>query len=280
MWCVSNLVIETTRRCNLACKHCLRGDAQPIDITDDILAMAFKDITHVGHLTVTGGEPLYSPKTLKLLMRYLEERSNLTIGSLYMSTNAAVRMTQDLWGTLCRLFALVDEDEAYMTALSISNHPCTLEDIETRDLLKQFKETSYKLKNVFKFASDRYTSDDKFCPEWIVREGKGESWGKGRHQVSTTEYMEINLEEEHAQFDSTIYLNALGQWVLDCDWSYASQEILKVGTCEDPFTKVMRKLVDAQKKHLVADASGWTKKQKERPAKFVLIPKVRESELK
>lgn len=30
---VSSLIIEITRRCNMACEHCLRGNAQNLDIT-------------------------------------------------------------------------------------------------------------------------------------------------------------------------------------------------------------------------------------------------------
>jgi len=29
---VSNLMIEVTRRCNMCCDHCLRGDAQDLDL--------------------------------------------------------------------------------------------------------------------------------------------------------------------------------------------------------------------------------------------------------
>ena len=30
---VESLVIEVTRRCNMRCEHCLRGDAQNLDIS-------------------------------------------------------------------------------------------------------------------------------------------------------------------------------------------------------------------------------------------------------
>lgn len=29
---VHTLIVEVTRRCNMTCKHCLRGDAQSLDM--------------------------------------------------------------------------------------------------------------------------------------------------------------------------------------------------------------------------------------------------------
>lgn len=86
---VKELVIETTRRCNMACAHCLRGDAQDKDITSQILSCFFNSLTdgaEIGDLTFTGGEislnvPLIQ-KTLELC-----QKKKLRIGSFFMVTN-------------------------------------------------------------------------------------------------------------------------------------------------------------------------------------------------
>ena len=36
--------VELTRRCNLSCEHCLRGEAQDINITSEIIDKAFEQI--------------------------------------------------------------------------------------------------------------------------------------------------------------------------------------------------------------------------------------------
>lgn len=69
-----HLTIETTRRCNMSCAHCLRGDAQNVDIEykriDDLL-----DQTQViGHLDITGGEPTLNLDALEYILNGLCKR--------------------------------------------------------------------------------------------------------------------------------------------------------------------------------------------------------------
>ena len=39
--------IELTRRCNMACKHCLRGDAQNLTISKEIIDKIFTDTAKI-----------------------------------------------------------------------------------------------------------------------------------------------------------------------------------------------------------------------------------------
>lgn len=42
---VNYLAIEVTRRCNMKCNHCLRGDAQNLDISTAVLSGIAKHTT-------------------------------------------------------------------------------------------------------------------------------------------------------------------------------------------------------------------------------------------
>ena len=53
---VNYLAIEVTRRCNMKCNHCLRGDAQNLDISTAVLSGIAKHI-HPASVIFTGGEP-------------------------------------------------------------------------------------------------------------------------------------------------------------------------------------------------------------------------------
>ena len=52
-----NITLEITRRCNLTCKHCMRGDAQNISMTKPIIDKFFSQTTYINSLVITGGEP-------------------------------------------------------------------------------------------------------------------------------------------------------------------------------------------------------------------------------
>ena len=54
---LNNVVIEVTRNCQLWCAHCLRGDAQNITISKEILDDFLSQVDWIYTLTITGGEP-------------------------------------------------------------------------------------------------------------------------------------------------------------------------------------------------------------------------------
>ena len=53
-----DLSVEITRRCNKNCLHCMKGDAQNVTITEDIIDRVIADIPDVARLSLVGGEPL------------------------------------------------------------------------------------------------------------------------------------------------------------------------------------------------------------------------------
>lgn len=52
---VNCLCLEITRRCNLECAHCLRGNSEFKDMSDEILNNIFSDISSIHELDLGGG---------------------------------------------------------------------------------------------------------------------------------------------------------------------------------------------------------------------------------
>ncbi|MCH5167642.1 MAG: radical SAM protein [Erysipelotrichales bacterium] len=57
--CYNDLQFESTRRCSGNCKHCCRGNAQNIDLTEELVDIFFEknNIHHIGRFMLSGGEP-------------------------------------------------------------------------------------------------------------------------------------------------------------------------------------------------------------------------------
>ena len=83
---VNNLVIEITRRCNLKCSHCLRGDVEKIDISDEVLDATFSGISHVDTLTITGGEPGLALDRIEQIINHIHFKS-IVVDEIYMVSN-------------------------------------------------------------------------------------------------------------------------------------------------------------------------------------------------
>ena len=54
----NSLMLEITRRCNMACAHCLRGDAENVDMNRTLIEQVFSQTEQVGALVFSGGEQI------------------------------------------------------------------------------------------------------------------------------------------------------------------------------------------------------------------------------
>lgn len=83
------LSVEITRKCNLKCVHCLRGDAQNISITPLILDKLFDNVKDCKIITIMGGETLLELDMLDYFVsKIISSKWNLK--SLQLTTNGTV----------------------------------------------------------------------------------------------------------------------------------------------------------------------------------------------
>ena len=83
---VSSLVIEVTRRCNLKCEHCLRGDAEDMDMDPELMAAFLKNVRHVGEVTFSGGEPSINLQAIRSFYRICDEYG-IPVDGFFVATN-------------------------------------------------------------------------------------------------------------------------------------------------------------------------------------------------
>lgn len=86
------LSIEMTRRCNLNCDFCSRGDSQNLDISKEIIDKTLDEVTdmYIHMLQIYGGEPTLAPE----LFEYLVERiidTHTQIGYVIFYTNGIIK---------------------------------------------------------------------------------------------------------------------------------------------------------------------------------------------
>ena len=60
---IESLTLEVTRKCNLACEHCMRGDAKNVNMTYDVIDKVLdnEEINSINQLGFSGGEPTLVP---------------------------------------------------------------------------------------------------------------------------------------------------------------------------------------------------------------------------
>jgi organic radical activating enzyme len=214
---LDNLIIEVTRRCNLQCCHCLRGEAENIDIDLKYVEEIFSKIDGVNILTFTGGEPsLVVPKMVQILQIAKDE--GIKINNFYIATNGTnssdkfIKFLMDMY-----LYCINNE----ITQVDISND-CYHDIDEIEENRKKLQCLSF-VSN--KFKRDGYDYFERHIGSLLIKEGNNEG-GEGR-ELKELKEQEIYIEDYDDNYEilieGDIYLNCLGFIIKGCDFSYVSQ---------------------------------------------------------
>lgn len=233
---IDSLVIEVTRRCNLTCEHCLRGDAEDLDLKHGVISDLFEhnDIGYISTVTFTGGEPTLNCAAIDRFIDTCNDYS-VSVGSFYIVVNG-VSIPDEFILTVARLYNFCDDNEISQVQVSDS-HFYYGQDIDQINKLE-----------VFKIFSRRETSND----EYLISQGNAIEY--------ITDYVDgdgrtINIDSENAELVTdydydvncirgTLYLNVNGDLLGCCDLSYESQEQYKLGNVKTDTLKDILKELD------------------------------------
>ncbi len=89
----NHLVVEITRKCQLQCGHCLRGDAQNINIGNTIITTLLNKTSDIEHLAFTGGEPTLNIEGMKFFLDTMI-KNDIHLSKLTIVTNGVLLSEQ------------------------------------------------------------------------------------------------------------------------------------------------------------------------------------------
>lgn len=204
---ISDLIIETTRRCNIVCDHCLRGELQNLDIDNKHITQLLSNFDDIRSITLTGGEPSLNVSAINHFISELK-RQKITLGSFYIATNAKI-MKPDFLQAIMDLYMYSDEKD--MCRVDVSND--YYHKVEGSG---ESGSTGREALEMFKFVGTKNEDDNFQYKHGAINEGYyADSFGDGRE----LEAGYISVDE-----DGQFYLNAVGEIVSCCDLSYSSQK--------------------------------------------------------
>ena len=228
------LVIELTRKCNMNCPHCLRGCAQNLDISKQTINNALKHFSNITSLTLTGGEPSLVPE----LIKYTVERvmaMEIDLGCLYIVTNGKT-YSQKMVNAMRRAYEYSYEPD--MCALTVS--------------VDEYHDGTHKAA-WYRYMDEPFFRRDKEQPDlskYLINEGNAFYNGIGRRNLRVPtalkkEYVSIYDDRVYLE-DDLLYVNAIGDVLLNCDVSYENQSDYTIGNVNDS------NLVDIVMAHIVS----------------------------
>lgn len=230
---IDSLVVEVTRRCNMKCEHCLRGEPQNKSIKIEYVNELFSKINSIGCVTFTGGEPSLVPHIIRNIM-VSANHYGVDIGNFYIVTNAK-KVTPSFLETLTYVYNQCTENE--ISSICYSND--RYHENQTYEQLTKLEEwAEYEMGNS-DLVNPRISRDSRYQP-MIIREGRA-GWGEkeNKKEKFRFEYYgdTINI------MDEPIYLNCNGYIIAGYDWSYESQNKKEHKICHvnDFSTKMVAK---------------------------------------
>lgn len=86
---VNYMYLEITRRCTLECAHCMRGNRQNVDMSEEIIDNALRDVTHIHELDLGGGEPLIVTQIIESIITKIKTYG-IKVDKISFTTNGTI----------------------------------------------------------------------------------------------------------------------------------------------------------------------------------------------
>ena len=222
---IETVIIEITRRCNMLCEHCLRGDAQQKDIDHRYIDSLLEKTNYINAITFTGGEPSLNVEAIEYTLAKCKELG-VDVGNFYVATNAQ-EASDEFILVLMKWYMYCSDNE--ISQVAISNDDFHEVDEDVRDKLMTLK-----------FAALKYPDGKYQGQEYNINEGRQkENYNTGRDNTED----EFEIDDDRIT-EGNIYLNCDGDIINGCDWSYENQKKHIICNVDDISIETMQKYID------------------------------------
>lgn len=215
----NNLTIELTRRCNMACAHCMRGDAENVDISNEAIDCLLGHIAGIDMLAIDGGEAALVPEKIRYLANRIKELG-IPLGGLYMTTNGK-EVSDEFLSAVTDLFLCTKMDKA-------CNSIVLSQDMFHEDIPPENKK---KLETLQFFDESGGKRD--FSESGLI------NLGRAKDLCGLPKSGPIQPPFELEAFDGLLCINSFvtctvhGDLLKGCDYEYANTEPVKFGSVFD-----------------------------------------------
>lgn len=204
---VESLVLEVTRRCNMCCEHCLRGDAQELNMTREIVDRVLDNIDEINQVTFTGGEPTLNLPIIEYFFERAEKLGKMP-KSFYVATNGKLNQ-EHLATLLLKQYPKMEEKEMCGVGLSIDiYHMAQNDDDSMRDYDNSI------LKGLSFYTYDKENPRAERPERGVIPEGRARDWGENHYRKL---HDQIKISDDVIEM---LYVAANGNLIGDCDFSY------------------------------------------------------------
>ena len=228
---ITNLAIEVTRKCNMNCDHCLRGDAQNINIEPQYIYSLLQNVQSIGSILFTGGEPSLNIQAMDDTLAICKEL-DISVGSFYIVTNG-LDNAMELAISCLQWYAYCDDYDE-ISGLSIS-----------KDMFHEHisNENERIFRGLSFFREDKTTDFNRVK---LIDSGRASNL-TGFDMIDVDLHdEELNIQfyhwddENEPTIESMIYLSANGEIRTNCDAAYNDTRYTIGNISNDSFDHIIQ----------------------------------------
>jgi len=228
---IDSLVIETTRRCNMQCKHCCRGPAEDIDMQRSDMVNLFTALLNtceetgeelregrapitIGTIIFSGGEPSLAPHVIGWCLDVMKSM-RVEYENFYIATNGKVASDEFIKVILELWCGATDNGVSSVDLSNTEYHGYKAPRLVTK-------------LDAFKFFGKKYKdTPPEHAPIQIFNEGHALINKLGNrevcHELFSLEGIGNDSYFDEARIvDGTLYYNCFGELFSSCNLSYSS----------------------------------------------------------
>ena len=243
---VSSLELELTRKCNMTCLHCMRGDAQNLSMSDDVIRAAFSKIRCAQTVLLTGGEVSMVPDRIRAVTRIAREQG-VGIDSFHIVTNGK-SIGPRFIDAVSELYDYCDEKETCSVAYSNDEFHDELGPRQFAALERLARVGTENSDDYVRFLSARYSKrtgyndfDNSIYSGYVKRHDGSDliAMGRGNENFPArgARLNKFYFDDEYDNIEGDVYVAANGRLLPGCDLSYAAIDFcsdLYMGSVLDP----------------------------------------------
>ena len=226
-----NLILELTRRCNMNCAHCLRGHCQNHDMTFEIAKKAIDQFDYINSITFSGGEPTLCEDLIEKIVDYIIS-NNINVQGFYMASNG-MNVSMKTMFALSNLYGYIYRN------YGVDEYQCTF-DISLDQYHNSISDMNKGILHSFSFVSERGNIPER----GVISEGLANDNGIGCRYLNHYETFDVDDCGDYNCY-SMVYVNAKGNILPCCDFSYETQDYLScINICDDTFDNLANRYND------------------------------------
>ncbi len=220
------LGIIVTKKCNLACAHCMRGEAQNKEIKKETFDAIFEKTANIKMLDFHGGELSLSPNIIADCLASLIEH-DIIVHNFGFSTNGLI-LTDEFIHQIYKMQSYIRGD----MIISIS-----VDDFHLNEMIKKGYTLENLLENVKRYRSE--FGDDVvlfkgFCDVEVFNEGRSTDLPSTKN-IKKHNINPLNKKFGYTNCNNFVYINGLvsmsteGEILPDCNLSYDNEKVFSAG---------------------------------------------------